>query len=45
MTIAALLVFGTLLATWLAVPAERRRHAEPPVPRPMAELASEAQAA
>ena len=44
MTIAALLVFGSLLAAWLSVPAERRRRVpvESPTPQPAPELAAEA---
>jgi hypothetical protein len=41
MTIAALLVFASLLAAWLAVPAERRAP-RGPVEQPMRELLPEA---
>jgi hypothetical protein len=36
MTVAALLVFGSLLAAWLGVPAERRRRAPLASPTPQA---------
>ena len=41
MTIAALIVFATLLISWLLVPAERRQHARG-VELPGLELAAEA---
>jgi hypothetical protein len=43
MTVAALVAFATLLASWLVVPAERRRHAAAaPQLEPLPELAAEA---
>ena len=44
MTIAALLAFGTLLAAWLAAPAERRRPANT-TPEPLHNLTTEPRAA
>ena len=40
MTIAALVAFAALLASWLVVPAERRRHAAAPQLEPLPELAA-----
>jgi len=41
MTIAALLIFGALLVSWLLVPAERRQRTEA-MPQRLPELAAEA---